>query len=345
MTNTSFLPKLLNNKNNHQLLILSNESRNPFKSRSKPAFNHRLLIHMAVVVSDLEKLALGDVGEEKVVKPTTTEEFYVFIAALRRLRDDYEGIGIIPFNPDFIRKMFGPLLLDKRLRRSDGDIREAVDLWCSDRAAAEEKHGHISHWDVSRVTSMRAMFQYDYNFNEDISAWDTSNVTDMQRMFFVARAFNQPIGGWDVSKVENMRDMFCEATAFNQSIGGWDVSKVQDMQIMFYLARAFNQPIGRWDVSNVQNMQGMFANTTKFNQPIGGWDVCKVEDMRAMFCEAAAFNQPIGGWDVSKVQNMQHMFREAAAFNQPIGEWDVSKVQNMQYMFDRCPIEEVNKLR
>jgi len=38
-----------------------------------------------------------------------------------------------------IRKMFGPLLLDKRLRRSDGDIREAVKLWCSDRAAAEEK--------------------------------------------------------------------------------------------------------------------------------------------------------------------------------------------------------------
>jgi len=31
-----------------------------------------------------------------------------------------------PFNPDFIRKMFGPLLLDKRLRRSDGDIHEAV---------------------------------------------------------------------------------------------------------------------------------------------------------------------------------------------------------------------------
>jgi len=82
----------------------------------------------------------------------------VFIAALKRVGADYEGIGIIPFNPDFIHKMFGPLLLDKRLRRSDGDIREAVNLWCSDRAAAEEKYEHISYWDVSRVTNMKDLF-------------------------------------------------------------------------------------------------------------------------------------------------------------------------------------------
>jgi len=54
--------------------------------------------------------------------------------------------------------MFGPLLLVERLRRSDGDIRKAVSLWCSDRAAAEEKYGHISHWDVSRVTNMNYLF-------------------------------------------------------------------------------------------------------------------------------------------------------------------------------------------
>jgi len=138
------------------------------------------------------------------VKPTTTEEFYVFVAALKRFRDDYRGIGIIPFNPDFIRKIFGPLLLDKMLRRSDGDIREAVNLWCSDRAAAEEKHGHISYWDVSRVTNMCGFFHAGRAFNEDISAWDTLNVTNMMGMFSQARAFYQPIGGWDVSKVRNM---------------------------------------------------------------------------------------------------------------------------------------------
>jgi len=144
----------------------------------------------------------------------------VFIADLKRFRDDYKGIGIIPFNPDFNCKMFSPLLLDKRLRRSDGDIREAVSLWCSDRAAAEEKHGHISHWDVSRVTNMMNLLWSKRDFNEDISAWDTSNVANMEQMFYGARAFNQPIGGWDVSKVENMNGMFSTAAAFNEPIGG-----------------------------------------------------------------------------------------------------------------------------
>jgi len=188
---------------------------------------------MAGVVSELEKITVGDAGEEKFVKPTTTDEFYVFIAALKRFRDDYRGIGIIGFNPDFIRAMFGPLLLDKRLRRSDGDIHEAVKLWCSDRAAAEEKLGHISYWDVSRVTNMKSLFYFKRDFNEAISAWDTSNVIYMEGMFSGAAAFNQPIGGWDVSKVESMQGMFASARAFNQPIGGWDVSKVRNMQDMF----------------------------------------------------------------------------------------------------------------
>jgi len=98
------------------------------------------------------------------------------------------------------------------LRRSDGDIREAVDLWCSDRAAAEEKHGHISHWDVSRVTNMGSLFQLQRAVNEAISAWDTSNVTDMQRMCAGAVAFNQPIGGWDVSKVQNMERIYYDCS-------------------------------------------------------------------------------------------------------------------------------------
>merc|ERR1712054_104558 len=43
----------------------------------------------------------------------------------------------------------------KKLIRTDADIYQAVNEWCSNRKAAEEKYGHISDWDVSRVTSMR----------------------------------------------------------------------------------------------------------------------------------------------------------------------------------------------
>merc|ERR1712185_211216 len=39
-----------------------------------------------------------------------------------------------------------------KLIRHDGDIYQAVEEWCSDPEAAEEKYGHISDWDVSHVT-------------------------------------------------------------------------------------------------------------------------------------------------------------------------------------------------
>ena len=42
------------------------------------------------------------------------------------------------FTAAFIDKMFRPYLLNK-LSRWDGDIRAAVNLWCSDPAAAEEQ--------------------------------------------------------------------------------------------------------------------------------------------------------------------------------------------------------------
>ena len=87
---------------------------------------------------------------------------------------------------------------------TDGDIREAVNLWCSDPAAAEEQYGHISTWDVTCVTNMEGLFRDKNSFNEDIGAWDVSSVRTMQDMFHSAEAFNQPLAGWDVSKVENM---------------------------------------------------------------------------------------------------------------------------------------------
>jgi len=49
-------------------------------------------------------------------------------------------------------------------------VAASVRLWCADRAAAEEKYGHISKWNVSRVTNMRGLFGKMRKFSEDISA-------------------------------------------------------------------------------------------------------------------------------------------------------------------------------
>jgi hypothetical protein len=60
------------------------------------------------------------------------EQAYAFIGCLHRVRKMYKIQG---FNADFTKKMFGPYILNK-LSRSDADIKEAVNLWCSDPAAA-----------------------------------------------------------------------------------------------------------------------------------------------------------------------------------------------------------------
>lgn len=175
--------------------------------------------------------------------------------------------------------------------------------------------------DLSKVSSLMAMFRNCKKFNGEIGHWDVSNVTNMGSMFSGATYFDQPVGNWNVSKVTNMGSMFSNATYFNQPIGNWDVSNVTNMGRIFAEAVAFNQPIGNWDVSNVTNMNGAFVRARAFNQPLGNWDVSSVTDMSWMFAEALAFNQPIGNWKVSQVTNMKGMLKGATAFKQDLSHW------------------------
>ena len=115
-------------------------------------------------------------------------------------------------SPDFFRGAFGPFLCPHMFKtfRYDGDIKEAVNLWCSDPAAAEERYGHISKWDVSCVTNMDKLFERKIKFNDNIQAWDVSKVTHMYSMFRGAASFNQPLDAWDVSSGTDMDGMFDE---------------------------------------------------------------------------------------------------------------------------------------
>ena len=198
-----------------------------------------------------------------------TKEQYDLQRWLFRIREDAikkgkrQPLYNLLRNEDFKAIVFAPLLRGKKFRRTNADIQTAVDIWCDNRTEAEERYGHISEWDVSRVTNMNQLFLIKPAFNDDIRRWDVSNVTSMQGMFGGAHAFNQPIGDWDVSNVTNMGNMFADAIAFNQPIGDWDVSKVTEMDTMFCNATNFNQPIGDWDVSNVitskTSEQNMFS--------------------------------------------------------------------------------------
>ena len=146
---------------------------------------------------------------------------------------------------------------------TDETIFNAVARWCKESLVTKEevamRYGHISHWDVHKVTNMVELFYMCSSFNENIELWDVSNVRDMGRMFCLAKSFNQPLNGWDVRNVENMNCMFYCAHSFNQPLDAWQVESVIGMNSMFRRGESFNQSLSNWDVAKDKDMSNMFS--------------------------------------------------------------------------------------
>ena len=76
-------------------------------------------------------------------------------------------------------------------------IKQAVEEYLTESAdgqnspKARAKWGPMEEWDTSRVTGMRYLFRYNFEFSLDLSAWDVGRVTDMWGMFDGAHAFNR----------------------------------------------------------------------------------------------------------------------------------------------------------
>ena len=197
---------------------------------------------------------------------------------------------------------------------TDDNIYTLVDLYVFNKVKLpiDLQNKPIGDWDVSRVTYMRGLFNFnntDNNtFNESLNNWDVSNVTDMVEMFADCKEFNQPLNNWNVSNVTTMSFMFSECTRFNQPINNWDVSNVMKMKGMFYNCRNFNQPLNNWNVSNVTKMSDMFRDCISFNQPLDNWDVHNVMDMSFMFNGCTRFNQPINNWNIADGTDIEGMF-------------------------------------
>lgn len=158
-------------------------------------------------------------------------------------------------------------------------LKEAVDLWCSNRVAAENKYGPIEFWNTSRVTNMSTLFKGKSLFNEDISRWNTEAVLLMEETFCDATSFNQPLDTWNIRSVQKMRGMFCNAFKFNQPLNSWVPLNsfyegqnsrgqhkygVTDMSLMFSGAASFNQPLTNWKIVS-QECEGMFNGASQFD--------------------------------------------------------------------------------
>jgi hypothetical protein len=167
---------------------------------------------------------------------------------------------------------------------------------------------NIGNWNTSKVTTTRAMFQGQPEFNRDIStktvtvgastytAWNTLNVTDIALMLNAGIAsigrFNQNIGNWNTSKVITMNSIFSRQVDFNQDIS----TKTTTVGANTYTA---------WDILNATNISFIFfipnGSTGSFNQNINNWNTAKATLMSDIFSNQKAFNQPINNWNVSLV--------------------------------------------
>ena len=228
---------------------------------------------------------------------------------------------------------------------------------CDDEGAITG-FGTMPNWNTSLITTMKGLFQNNYNFNGDLSAWDTSSVTDMSEMFQNALALVDPeIGTWDTSQVTSMASMFYSASSFNSKLTAWDTSRVSDMSLMFNAASSFNQDISSWDTSQVTDMGHMFKFASAFNRNTGSWNIAKVRNANSMYeiyitddnflhaiqsclntnpydglCAYSEYGQ-MPNWDVSRVTNMKSAFLGKISFRANIGTWNTSQVTDMRQMF------------
>ena len=178
--------------------------------------------------------------------------------------------------------------------------------------------------DLTKVTSMRFMFQNASVFNQDISSWNTENINNMSAMFSGASTFNQDISKWNTAMVTDMSFMFSFTDAFNQDISKWNTAMVTNMSFMFTSASAFNQDISKWNTAMVMSMSGMFAFASAFNQNIrtsgNSWNTAMVADMSQMFQGATVFNQDISGWNVDAVTAVEKCsdFADSSGLTDPM---------------------------
>ena len=86
-------------------------------------------------------------------------------------------------------------------QRLEGGIRTAVQLWCTDPAAAKTQYGPIASWDTPEIAGMHDLFDHRANFHDDLSRWDVSKGTTMTGMCRNATSVDQQLGGaWARSK-------------------------------------------------------------------------------------------------------------------------------------------------
>lgn len=221
---------------------------------------------------------------------------------------------------------------------------------------------NVNKWDITKLTSVRAMLRDCVNFNDNIGNWNFYNTADVGFLLYgsgtvapygvFTNGGSDSIKNWDMRNVQDFSAMFFNQPLFNQEVGLWNVSSAINMLGMFGCTNTNTNVLGtfnnagsdsikNWNTSNVTNMQQLFQMQRNFNQDIGPWDVSKVTNFASMFYMqppiTSSFNNAgsssINNWNTSSATNMSYMFHYATAFNQPINNWNMISNTRIDRMF------------
>ena len=198
----------------------------------------------------------------------------------------------------------------------------------------------VSVWDTSNIKDMTNLFRNAKQADPDVSNWNTAKVTKMQGVFRDAISADPDVSNWDTSKVTTMLQMFRGATIADPDVSGWNTSKVKNMAQMFYHATTADPDVSGWNTAKVTTMKGMFQGATAANPDVSSWNISKVKNMADMFSGATAANPDVSNWNTAKVTNMQGMFRGATSANPDVSGWNTAKVKNISYMFYNATVAD-----
>lgn len=175
--------------------------------------------------------------------------------------------------------------------------KEALQRWIETMLLQFGLNANLNNVNLQFVTNLDNLFtairsDLRKDLNPDVSSWNVSKVTSMKGMFEGCNKFSQDLSSWDVSNVTNMSNMFAYCRNFNSDLSDWDVSSVINMDNMFLMCENFNKPL-KWSqkIKNVKNMSFMFADCAAFDQDIHEWNIFNVTETSYMFLMCPISNE------------------------------------------------------
>lgn len=155
--------------------------------------------------------------------------------------------------------------------------------------------------DVSNMKSLKSIFGYEVEYNEQTKQYETNK--EPVKQFF-------DISGWDVSNVKDMSDLFCGCYAIKCDLSKWNVKNVETTESMFKFLWRIDFDITKWEFTEkLKNTSSMFEFISYFNQDISKWNISNVDDFRGMFSHCSEFDQDLSKWEIKDGAKTYEMFK------------------------------------